>query len=72
MKATSGARPNTSVVIKGGSRITDLIKINIVKDKGNTHFKLGEYEKAISAYTEALCMNGKERDVVAVLYSNRS
>jgi len=60
LKATSGARPNTSLVIKGGSKVTDLVKINIVKDKGNIHFKLQEYEKAIQLYTEALAMNGKE------------
>ena len=40
LKATSGATPHTKLVIKGGSQLSDSDHIIILKDKGNTHFKL--------------------------------
>ena len=54
MKKTSGAKPHTSMVIKGGSMVSELDKVEIVKSQGNGHFKSQNFDKAIQSYTEAL------------------
>lgn len=47
LKGTSGAGPNTQIVIKGGANPTPLSKIESTKKQGNTYFTSLEYEKAI-------------------------
>lgn len=47
LKGTSGAKPNTQIVIKGGTNPSPLSQIQSMKNKGNTHFTSLEYEKAI-------------------------
>lgn len=53
MKRSSGARPNTKIVIKGGT-----VKKNSMADQlkaqGNAFFMSLEYEKAIDCYTRCL------------------
>lgn len=60
MKATSGANPHTSLQIKGGSIVTAMDEVNMIKDQGNANFKIREYQKAIGAYTKALMMNPQD------------
>lgn len=47
LKGTSGAKPNTKMVVKGGANPTPLSKIEATKKKGNNYFTSLDYEKAI-------------------------
>lgn len=40
MALTSGAAPNTKLIIKGGVELSDFDQVRILKDQGNTQFKL--------------------------------
>jgi hypothetical protein len=47
LKGTSGAKPNTKMVVRGGANPTPLSKIEATKKKGNNYFTSLDYEKAI-------------------------
>ena len=47
LKGTSGAKPNTQIVIKGGNTPTPQSQIESMKKKGNSFYTSLEYEKAI-------------------------
>ena len=49
MQRTSGARPNTKLVIKGGT-IKKSGQADQLKIQGNAYFASLEYEKAIDCY----------------------
>ena len=72
LKGTSGAKPNTKMVVKGGANPTPLSKIEATKKKGNNYFTSLDYEKAIEWYTKCLEMNPEDRDMKVTLYSNRA
>lgn len=72
LKGTSGAKPNTKIVVKGGANPTPMSKVESMKKQGNTYFTALEYEKAIECYTKCLEMNPDDKDIKVVLYSNRS
>ena len=72
LKGTSGARPNTKLVIKGGAQPTPITRIQSMKDQGNNYFKTWDYDKAIESYSKWLAMNPDDIDLKVVLYSNRS
>jgi len=43
-----------------------------LKEKGNTEFKSGNYEEALKKYSEAIEMDPNNKNLAAVLYSNRA
>ena len=47
LKGTSGAKPNTQIVVKGGKTPTPQSQIESMKKQGNIHFTSLEYEKAV-------------------------
>jgi hypothetical protein len=47
LKGTSGARPNTQIVVKGGATPSPFSMIESSKKQGNSYFASLEYEKAI-------------------------
>lgn len=47
LKGTSGAKPNTKIVVKGGCTPTASSNIESLKKQGNTYFTSLDYEKAI-------------------------
>ena len=53
MKRTSGARPGTKIVIKGGS-VKKNSQADTLKAQGNAFFISLEYEKAIDCYNRCL------------------
>lgn len=72
LKGTSGARPNTQIVVKGGAMPTPMSEIEYVKNQGNSHFKTCDYEKAATSYTKCLEMNPGDKNLKVTLYSNRA
>ena len=53
MQRTSGAKPNTSIVVKGGLR-KPLSLAEEFKSQGNSYFVSLEYSKAIDCYNKCL------------------
>lgn len=53
MQRTSGAAPNTSIVVKGGLR-KQVSLAEEFKTQGNSYFVSLEYSKAIDCYTRCL------------------
>ncbi len=53
MQRTSGARPNTEIVVKGARRAR-LSIADEFKTQGNSYFVSLEYSKAIECYTRCL------------------
>lgn len=53
MQRTSGARPNTKLVIKGGT-VKNNSMADQLKQQGNAFFMSLEFEKAIDCYTRCL------------------
>jgi len=72
LKGTSGAKPNTQIVIKGGNAPTPQLNIEHMKKQGNSFFTSLEFEKAIEWYTKCLRMNPEDIGMKVVLYSNRA
>ena len=50
MKLTSGAKPNTKLVIKGGTMKPNS-EAEVLKQQGNSYFVSLEFEKAIDCYS---------------------
>lgn len=59
MKPTSGARPNTSIVVKG-ARQRQISIAEEFKIQGNSYFSSLDYSKAIECYTR--CLNALAKD----------
>ena len=53
MQRTSGAKPNTKLVIKGGT-VKNNTMADMLKQQGNAFFMSLEFEKAIDCYTRCL------------------
>lgn len=53
MQRTSGAKPNTKMVIKGGS-VKKNTMADMLKQQGNAFFMSLEFEKAIDCYSRCL------------------
>lgn len=63
MALTSGAAPNTKLLVKGGVQLSSVDHVLILKDKGNAHVKLQEYGKAADLYSQALSMQFINREL---------
>ncbi len=71
MKGTSGARPGTKIVIKGGTQKRN--QAEEFKLQGNSYFTSLEYEKAIECYSKCLdAVKAKDLDLKKVVLSNRA
>lgn len=72
MKRTSGAKPNTKIVIKGGS-IKKNSQADTLKAQGNAFFISLEYEKAIDCYARCLPqVPESDHALKCIVYSNRA
>ena len=72
MQRTSGAKPNTKIVIKGGS-VKKNTMADHMKQQGNAFFMSLEYEKAIECYTLCLPQIPESDHVMkCVVASNRA
>lgn len=79
MQRTSGAAPNTSIVVKGGLRKT-LSLAEEFKTQGNSYFVSLEYSKAIDCYSRCLkaivdfptANQASDLEMRKVVLSNRS
>mmetsp|Transcript_18166 Transcript_18166/g.20639 ORF Transcript_18166/g.20639 Transcript_18166/m.20639 type:complete len:678 (+) Transcript_18166:168-2201(+) len=74
LKATSNAKPNTKIAIKGG-RNRRVESVHDLKERGNVFFLTGEFEKAVEMYTKCLELDSQLTDkpeMKCVLYSNRA
>ena len=72
MQRTSGAKPNTKVVIKGGT-----IKKNTLADQlkaeGNAFFSSLDYDRAIEKYTRCIPeVPASDHNLRTIVYSNRA
>lgn len=72
MQRTSGAKPNTAMVIKGGT-----IKKNTLADQlkaeGNALFASLDFEKAIEKYTRCIPeVPESDHNLRTIVYSNRA
>lgn len=72
LQRTSGARPNTKVVIKGGT-----IKKNTLADQlkaeGNAFFASLDFDRAIEKYTRCIPeVPESDHNLRTIVYSNRS
>jgi tetratricopeptide (TPR) repeat protein len=72
MKRTSGAKPNTKIVIKGGT-VKQSSMADQQKLQGNAFFLSLEYDKAIDCYTRCLThIDDSNHALICVVYSNRA
>jgi len=72
MKRTSGAKPNTKLVIKGGT-IKKSSQADTLKLQGNAFFISLEYEKAIDCYTRCLPqIPESDHNLRMIVVSNRA
>ena len=74
MQRTSGARPNTEIVVKGARR-SRLSIADEFKTQGNSYFVSLEYAKAIECYTRCLGAIDETKDdpsLRTVTLSNRA
>jgi hypothetical protein len=53
MRLTSGAAPNTKIVIKGGTQ-SQHANAEHLKSQGNSYFQSMDYQNAIDSYTRCL------------------
>ena len=71
-KLTSGARPGTKLVIKGGT-IKKNTMADDLKQQGNTYFVSTLFDKAIDCYTRAIPhIPESSHEMRCVVYSNRA
>lgn len=72
MKRTSGAKPNTKMVIKGGT-IKQSSQADTLKLQGNAFFLSLEYDKAIDCYTRCIThIDESNHSLLSIVYSNRA
>mmetsp|Transcript_100906 Transcript_100906/g.139208 ORF Transcript_100906/g.139208 Transcript_100906/m.139208 type:complete len:129 (+) Transcript_100906:424-810(+) len=73
MKLTSGAKPNTQMVIKGGTQRLDS-EAQEYKKQGNSYFVSLEFRKAIDMYTKCIqSITDKDpKDMKMLVLSNRA
>lgn len=72
MRLTSGARPNTKIVIKGGT-VKRSGMADQLKQQGNAFFISLEYEKAIDCYTRCIPhIPESDHSLRTIVYSNRA
>lgn len=73
MKLTSGAKPNTQMVIKGGTQRLDS-EAEELKKQGNSYFVSLEFRKAIDMYTKCLkAITDKDpKDMRMLVLSNKA
>lgn len=72
MQRTSGARPNTKIVIKGGT-VQKSNMADLMKTQGNAFFMSLEYEKAIDCYTRCLPhIPESDHNLHTIVFSNRA
>ena len=64
MKPTSGAKPNTSIVVKG-ARQRQISIAEEFKIQGNSYFSSLDYSKAIECYTRSLNALAKDQAKIA-------
>ena len=72
MQLTSGAKPNTKLVIKGGT-VKPSSEAELLKQQGNSYFVSLEYDNALHAYTQCLeKMESNATEMRVVVLSNRA
>ena len=72
MKLTSGAAPNTKLVIKGGT-VQKNSNAEFLKLEGNSYFTSLEYDKAIDSYTRCLeVIEPNDIELKKIVLSNRA
>ena len=72
MQRTSGARPNTKIVIKGGT-VKKSSRADELKQQGNAFFMSGLFDKAIDCYTDAIPhIDESNHQLRCLVYSNRA
>lgn len=72
MQRTSGAKPNTKIVIKGGT-VKKNSMADQLKQQGNAFFMSLEYEKAIDNYSRCLDqIPESDHTLNSIVYSNRA
>ena len=72
LKMTSGARPNTKMVVKGGT-IKPNSEAEILKQQGNSYFVSLDYTNAIDCYTRCLeKVAHNELELKKIVLSNRA
>jgi tetratricopeptide (TPR) repeat protein len=72
MKRSSGARPNTKIVIKGGT-VKKSSMADLLKAQGNAFFMSLEFEKAIDCYSRCLPhVPDSDHSMSTIVFSNRA
>jgi hypothetical protein len=78
MRLTSGAKPNTKIVIKGGTQALNADAEHL-KSQGNSYFQSLDYQNAIDSYTRCLTRLALDnadtevsRDMRKIVLSNRA
>jgi hypothetical protein len=78
MRLTSGARPNTKIVIKGGTQALNADAEHL-KSQGNSYFQSLDYTNAAECYTRCLtrlALNDENTDATwdmqKIVLSNRA
>lgn len=72
LRPTSGAQPNTRIVIKGGTRVSHADAEHL-KSQGNSYFQSLEFSNAIDCYSRCLNSIGDDKpEMKTVVLSNRA
>ena len=72
MQRTSGAKPGTKMVIKGGT-VKQNNMADTLKQQGNAYFIGMDYEKAIDCYTRCIPhIPDSNHELRTIAYSNRA
>lgn len=72
MRPTSGARPNTKIVVKGGT-VKKSSRADELKQQGNAFFMSSLFDKAIDCYTDAIVhIPESNHQLRCLVYSNRA
>ena len=72
MARTSGARPNTKLVIKGGT-VKRSTQAEDLKQQGNAFFMSGLFDKAIDCYSRTIpAIPDSNHQMRCLVYSNRA
>lgn len=69
---TSGARPNTKIVVKGGT-VKYVAEAEILKQQGNSYFVSLDFSNAIDCYTRCLeKIPENDNEMKKIVLSNRA